>query len=118
MKVNVVKRKAGSNRELSHVSYEISDSKSVKELLYAVMMRELTAESDCSSPGKIAFGAYRKDQYTPEKAWEILQQDFKDGLFRVFFNGQEYTLLKEELDLQDENELVIIKLVMMAGRMW
>lgn len=118
MRVNVVKRKAGSNRELSHVSYDISDSKNVKELLHAVMVQELSAGPDFSSPGKIACEAYRKDRYSKEKAWEILQQDFIDGLFRVFLNGREYTSLEEELDLQPDNELVIIKLVMMAGRMW
>lgn len=118
MKVNVVKRKAGSNRELSHVSYDIADSKNVRELLYAVMVQELAGKSEVSSPGKIVCETYGKKRYSPEHAWEILQQDFSDGLFRVFFNGREYTALDKKLDLQAENELVIIRLVMMAGRMW
>lgn len=118
MQVDVVKRKAGSSRELAHRSYRIPDSKNLKELLYAVMMQELSSEPDLSSPGKIAREVYRKGSYSPQQAWEILQQDFADGLFRVFFNGREYTELAEELDVQKENELVIIKLVMMAGRMW
>ena len=48
----------------------------------------------------------------------LLEQDFSDGLFRVFFNGEEYTNLTDVLDVQEENELVIIRLIMMAGRLW
>jgi len=118
MKVNVVRRKPGFKRKLSHASYDIADSKNVQELLYAVMMQELTARPDLSSPGKIAYESWRTNRYTPAKAWEILQQDFADGLFRIFFNDHEYTSLTEELEIQAENELVIIRLVMMAGRMW
>ena len=84
MKINVVKRKAASNRELSHAVYELSQER----------------------------------KYTKEQAWDILEQDFSDGLFRVFFNGEEYTNLTDVLDVQEENELVIIRLIMMAGRLW
>ena len=86
MKINVVKRKAASNRELSHAVYDIPEVKERK--------------------------------YTKEQAWDILEQDFSDGLFRVFFNGEEYTNLTDVLDVQEENELVIIRLIMMAGRLW
>lgn len=118
MRVNVVKRKAGSNRELSHAAYDIPDSGTLKELLYAVMTAELNSEPDVSSPGKIAYETHRKERYSAEQAWEILKQDFADGLFRVYFNRKEYTGLEQTLELGEENELVIVKLIMMAGRMW
>ena len=58
------------------------------------------------------------EKYNEEQAWKILKQDFEDGLFRVFFNQKEYTSLSEELKPQEENELVIIRLVMLTGRLW
>lgn len=103
MKVNVVKRKAASNRALSRVAYELSDIKYLKELLYEVMILEMSSQTQT---------------YTVQKAWNILRQDFEDGLFRAYFNGEEYTKLDDELKIKEENELVIIKLVMMAGRLW
>ena len=45
-------------------------------------------------------------------------QDFHDGLIRVFINQREYCDLEEEITLLEENEVVLIQLVMMAGRLW
>ena len=53
-----------------------------------------------------------------DKALEVMVQDFLDGLFRVFINGEEYKALDEKLKLQGENEVVFIRFVMMAGRLW
>ena len=103
MKVNVVKRKAASNRALSRVSYELSDIKYLKELLYEVMILEMSSQTQT---------------YTVQKAWNILRTGSRMDLFRVYFNGEEYTKLDDELKIREENELVIIKLVMMAGRLW
>lgn len=118
MKVNVVKRKAASNKELSHVMYEIPDIKLLKDLLYEIMMVELSAVSEVFSSDKENCDTYKKRRYHPDQAWTILKQDFEDGLFRVYFNQDEYINLEEPLKIQEENELVIIKLVMMAGRLW
>ena len=118
MKVNVVKRKAASNKELSHVMYEIPDIKLLKDLLYEIMMVELSDVSEVFSSDKENCDTYKKRTYHPDQAWAILKQDFEDGLFRVYFNQDEYTNLEEPLKIQEENELVIIKLVMMAGRLW
>lgn len=118
MRVYVVKRKASSNKELGRAVYNLPDIKKVEELLREVMKAELYSEQELSSSGKFAFETWQKEKYSEEKAWEILKQDFEDALFRVFFNQQEYTNLTEELKFQEENELVIIRLVMLAGRLW
>ncbi|MDO4454859.1 MAG: hypothetical protein Q4B90_10265 [Eubacteriales bacterium] len=118
MKVNVVKRKAASHKELSHVVYEIHDVKYLKELLYEIMVMELSSTPEISSPGKLAYNIWQEKEYHVDQAWTILKQDFEDGLFRVYFNGDEYTNLEDSLKIQEENELVIIKLVMIAGRLW
>ncbi len=118
MKINVVKRKAVSGRELSRIPYEIPDVKYLHELLYEIMTAEMSGTPDLSSAGKIAYEPYNDKKYTTEQAWDILKQDFEDGLFRVFFNEEEYKNLDDTLNVKEENELVIIKLVMMAGRLW
>ena len=109
MKINVVKRKAASNRELSHAVYDIPEVKDLRGLLYQIMLVELSARPELSSAGKIAYELSQERKYTKEQAWDILEQDFSDGLFRVFFNGEEYTNLTDVLDVQEENELVIIR---------
>lgn len=118
MKINVVKRKVASNRELSHAVYDIPEVKDLRGLLYQIMLVELSARPELSSAGKIAYELSQERKYTKEQAWDILEQDFSDGLFRVFFNGEEYTNLTDVLDVQEKNELVIIRLIMMAGRLW
>lgn len=67
MKVNVVKRKAASNRALSRVAYELSDIKYLKELLYEVMILEMSSQTQT---------------YTVQKAWKHSQTGLDDGLFR------------------------------------
>ena len=110
MKINVVKRKAASNRELSHAVYDIPEVKDLRGLLYQIMLVELSARPELSSAGKIAYELSQERKYTKEQAWDILEQDFSDG--------EEYTNLTDVLDVQEENELVIIRLIMMAGRLW
>lgn len=118
MEIMVIKKKASSHKELSHEIYHINDVQYLHELLYQVMAIELVKKPESQQVGKIVYDVYNEQKYSLEQAWDILKQDFEDGLFRVFFNKQEYENLDDELDIQENNELVIIKLVMMAGRLW
>lgn len=118
MEIMVIKKKASSHKELSHEIYHINDVHYLHELLYQVMAIELVKKPESQQVGKIVYDVYNEQKYSLEQAWDILKQDFEDGLFRVFFNKQEYENLDDELDIQENNELVIIKLVMMAGRLW
>ena len=125
MKINVVKRKAASNRELSHAVYDIPEVKDLRGLLYQIMLVELSARPELSSAGfwddvakSTSVSRQLKELQDSLEEYQKLEQDFSDGLFRVFFNGEEYTNLTDVLDVQEENELVIIRLIMMAGRLW
>ena len=111
MIVKVKKRKAGSYRDLSFEEYDIKQVNSLEELLIQVTSMELMKERENEK-------LYNRQVYSMEKAVEIMKQDFEDGLFRVFFNQREYVSLEEVLEWQEENELVFIRLVMMAGRLW
>lgn len=59
-----------------------------------------------------------KNTGTLEHAVQVMIQDFEDGLFRVYLNGTECTDLKEHLGVKDEDEIVFIRFIMLAGRMW
>lgn len=52
MKINVVKRKAASNRELSHAVYDIPEVKDLRGLLYQIMLVELSARPEAFISGK------------------------------------------------------------------
>lgn len=124
MIIHVKKRKAGSYRDLAFETYEIGEVNTVEELLVeltAVEIDRVRTAAD-SSPreeiGKISFTHLDGKVSERENAVAVMKQDFTDGLFRVFFNEKEYTRLDEALEVQAENELVLIRLVMMAGRLW
>lgn len=131
MKLKIVKKKASSLKELGYEFVEIKDVTSLYELLVEVSHYEFNHQKkhqdhlneneihDLSKLGKVTFGKrYNQNQVNFEKAVQTMIQDYKDGLFRVFFNGNECLELDGNLDVQDENEVVFIRLVMMAGRLW
>lgn len=111
MIVKVKKRKAGSYRDLAFEEYEVKNVKTLGELLEEITQIELRN-------AKANTKLYNQNTYSLEKAVGIMKQDFEDGLFRVFFNQKEYTDYEETIEWQEENELVFIRLVMMAGRLW
>lgn len=61
-------------------------------------------------------GSDRVDAMAAMKA--TLEQDFSDGLFRVYINDKEYTDLDARLTLTEGDTLVLVKLVMLTGRLW
>ena len=111
MVIKVKKRKAGSYRDLAFEEYKVGNVNTLGELLEEIVCIELQKVKENKD-------LYNTKTYSKEKAIEIMKQDFEDGLFRVFFNGSEYTAYEEKLEKQEENELVFIRLVMMAGRLW
>ena len=69
--------------------------------------------------GKIAFGIiYGNKEPDVEEAIAVAVQAFEDGLYRVFVNGEEAEQLDERLVLQDGDEVSLIRLTMLAGRIW
>lgn len=132
MKVKIIKKKASSLRELGCESVTIKDVETLSELLIEISRYEYMRQNnlqehvllkseieDLAQMGKVTFGdKYNNNVIAFEKTIETMMQDFADGLFRVFFNGRECLELDEMLELKEENEVVLIRLVMLAGRLW
>lgn len=129
MKFKIIKKKASSFKELGHEIIELNNISTLYDLLYAFTNYELNKQeshtvynqtkiNNDAKYGKVTFEKYNEQKDDFGKAMQTTIQDFKDGLYRVFINGNEYLNLNEKLDLLDENEVVFIKLVMLAGRLW
>ena len=81
----------------------------------------LTEENihDMADVGKIAFGIiYGNQEPDVENAIAVATQAFEDGLYRVFVNGEETEQLDGRLALQEGDEVSLIRLTMLAGRIW
>lgn len=130
MKFNIVKKKASSLRELGHETIELKEIQTLNDLLYSISYYEYKKQCNVqlkpykkeeiqalSNLGKITFENYN-EQGNFNQAINTMIQDFKDGLFRVYLNENECTDLNERLTLKEENDVVFIKLVMLAGRLW
>ena len=132
MKIMMVKRRAASRKELDREVYELPDVHNLRELLWSITEIEYHKQfdTDCVSPvlskedlqkqeGKIVFHkSYDTRRDDLNRAKQRVLQDYEDGLFRVFVQGEEVGDLEEELHLQEGDEIVCIRLVMLAGRLW
>ncbi|KKK37718.1 hypothetical protein WQ57_12205 [Mesobacillus campisalis] len=75
--------------------------------------------ADQSASGKVGFGSIYNSRKADEK--EAVQtgiQAFEDGLFIAFLNDIEIKELDSPLAISEGDELVFIRLTMLAGRMW
>ncbi len=69
--------------------------------------------------GKISFDVdYHQEKADLVTAQENVYSAFKDGLFRVFLNDTELTSLDLPIVVKENDTLIFIRLVMLAGRMW
>lgn len=147
MKIQIIRKKAASLRELGHEELEIEPVSNLRDLLTCVARAEFQKQHGTEgglmgSPqaertagamlyadeeelrqqgrlGKIQFGAaYNENAGDWEKALATLFQDFEDGLYRVYVDGTECTDLEQQISIQDGAEVVFIRLVMLAGRLW
>lgn len=129
MQINVIKRKASSYKNLSTQQIEVGNPKTIIELLKNIMIQQIetlhTPEkiidnkeiNQQAKSGKISFERYGEK---PEinSMMDTLIQDFEDGLFRIYYNEEEQTDLYKEIEVKENDTLVFIKLVMLAGRLW
>lgn len=131
MRIQVIKKKASSHKELGREMIEIEAASTLRDLLVAVFEHERqTLDAPAadtlsqaeieqrSSLGKVAFGLYQPKQNAAKEAMHTLLRDFEDGLYRVFINAHEVTRLDEAIHLRDDDEIVFLRLVMLAGRLW
>lgn len=144
MRLNVIRKKASSLRELGRESLELPAVSTLEELLMEMTVSEFCRRSENKAAGhqdgsldsaqeslskeeigqqavlgRVKFSdSYQEDMGDIETAIQVMLQDFKDGLFRVYLNEKECLDLKEKLEIKDGDEVVLIRLVMLAGRMW
>lgn len=139
MQIYINMKTAGSRKPaLAKTPYEIPDSVStVKELLKSLveieverynqknaddtLIKYLTEAQieEQASTGKVGFGrVYSDKKANPEKAVENAMQCYQDGLVRVFKNGQELEQLEETVHFEPGDEITLIRLTFLAGRMW
>ena len=139
MQIYINMKTAGSRKPvLAKIPYEIPDTVStVKELLISLVQIEverynqknaddtlikyLTEEQieEQAQTGKVSFGRVYSDQKAnPEKAVENALQCYLDGLVRVFRNEQELEQLEETVHFEPGDEITLIRLTFLAGRMW
>lgn len=139
MKIYINMKTAGSRRPaLEKTPYEIPDSvSSVKELLESLvkieverynrknaddtLVKYLTSAriEEQAVTGKVGFGrVYSEKKADPEKAVENALQCYQDGLVRVFRNEQELEQREETVHFEPGDEITLIRLTFLAGRMW
>lgn len=134
MKLNIIRKKSSSLRELSREQAELPRVSTLGELLEelvkvefrkresAVQADPLLTENEMKDQGRlgrIRFPAsYEENMGDVETAVQVMRQDFEDGLFRVYLNGKECLALKEKVEVKDGDEVVLLRFVMLAGRMW
>ncbi|MBQ8557024.1 MAG: hypothetical protein IJ438_14325 [Clostridia bacterium] len=69
--------------------------------------------------GKLAFGVnYSEKEADEAAAVTHALQSFEDGVYRVFHGQMELTALDAPLDVQENDEFTLIRLVMLAGSIW
>lgn len=129
MLINVIKRKASSYKDLSKEQIEIGHPETMLDALVTLHHQQVTSNFASDSflnqaeieargkSGKIAFehvGKKPDDRHIKER----IIADFEDGLFRVFYNDLQITDLTQKMIFNEDGTLVIVKFIMLAGRMW
>lgn len=144
MRLNVIRKKASSLRELGREPLELPAVSTLEELLTEMTVSEFRKRSESrgaeyqdgsldsaqeslskeeigkqAALGRVKFSdSYQENMGDMETAIQVMMQDFKDGLFRVYLNEKECLDLNEKLDIKDGDDVVLVRLVMLAGRMW
>lgn len=144
MRLNVIRKNASSLRELGREPLELPAVSTLEELLTEMTVSEFRKRSESrgadhqdgsldsaqeslskeeigkqAALGRVKFSdSYQENMGDMETAIRVMMQDFKDGLFRVYLNEKECLDLNEKLEIKDGDDVVLVRLVMLAGRMW
>lgn len=85
------------------------------------ILKFLTKEEieEKASIGKVDFGEKKNDnKQNLEDAIENAVLSFKDGIYLIFINGEQKENITENVSLTDGDEVLFIRLLMLAGRLW
>ena len=134
LQINV--KQLGRKRDvLAPVQYALPQKpETLRELLHLLVAREVEqyntpavkifSENDLKSiseiNGRIVFASQADErQYVDlPQAQSIAIQAFEDGLYRIFINDDEAADLDSNLALNENDRITILRLTMLAGRMW
>lgn len=133
MIIKIIKKKASSLEEVGADEVEIPPVTTLKELLIAICIIEFNKQHQIHEVkwlnsdgikyqarlGKVSFvPLYNQQTEDLNQAVNTMLQDYQDGLFRVYLNQVECTDLNKKLIINKNDEVVFIRLVMLAGRLW
>lgn len=102
--------------ELVKINVEKFNKKIDERDILSIMTNENIAKA--ARTGKIGDEVHGDKKANLEKALDTAYLAFEDGLYCIFINDEQTEKLDDSLNLKDGDILTLIRLTMLAGRMW
>ncbi|WP_339018334.1 hypothetical protein HUW83_03970 [Fusobacterium animalis] len=102
--------------ELVKINVEKFNKKIDEKDILSIMTNENIAKA--AKIGKIGDEVHGDKKANLEKALDTAYLAFEDGLYCIFINDEQTEKLDDSLNLKDGDILTLIRLTMLAGRMW
>ena len=102
--------------ELVKINVEKFNKKIDERDILSIMTNENIAKA--ARIGKIGDEVHGDKKANLEKALDTAYLAFEDGLYCIFINDEQTEKLDDSLNLKDGDILILIRLTMLAGRMW
>ena len=102
--------------ELVKINVEKFNKKIDEKDILSIMTNENIAKA--ARIGKIGDEVHGDKKANLEKALDTAYLAFEDGLYCIFINDEPTEKLDDSLNLKDGDILTLIRLTMLAGRMW
>lgn len=103
-------------KELIKINVEKFNKKIDEKDILSIMTNENIAKT--ARIGKIGDEVHGDKKANLEKALDTAYLAFEDGLYCIFINDEQTEKLDDSLNLKDGDILTLIRLTMLAGRMW
>ncbi len=102
--------------ELVKINVEKFNKKIDEKDILSIMTNENIAKA--ARIGKIGDEVHGNKKANLKKALDTAYLAFEDGLYCIFINDEQTEKLDDSLNLKDGDILTLIRLTMLAGRMW
>ena len=102
--------------ELVKINVEKFNKKIDDKNILSIITNENIAKA--ARIGKIGDEVHGDKKANLEKALDTAYLAFEDGLYCIFINDEQNEKLDDSLNLKDGDILTLIRLTMLAGRMW
>ena len=102
--------------ELVKINVEKFNKKIDEKDILSIMTNENIAKA--ARIGKIGDEVHGDKKANLEKALDTAYLAFEDGLYCIFINDEQSEKLDDSLNLKDGDILTLIRLTMLAGRIW